>query len=131
MHSWLHKLLLILVTLAVAFAPLRGTLALPVAAAPAAEDHCAGMQHDPSQLQQLAQQDGQADGGHHDCQSGCNGSCCDQDCSTCLHHATVGLPASVFALRDAPARSYAVPVADSFPERPPTPLLRPPLLSRS
>ena len=120
-----HTLLLLLLTLAVATAPLRGAWALPDAGVPAAAPHCADMQ------QAMPQAD---HSGHHDihtertepCRSGCDGACCDQACGVCLHHSTPGLPLATIVLTDRPAHAGTLPAIDSIPERPPTPPLRPP-----
>ena len=130
MHRRLHKLLLILVTLSVAFAPLRGAWALPDTGTPDTESHCAGMQHDMQQMNYGADQSGKTDSQPRKCKSGCNGSCCDQGCSACLH-ATAAISASVIVLRDTLDHSHTLLPADNFPERHLKPPLRPPLAIHS
>jgi hypothetical protein len=130
MRRCLHKLLLILVTLSVAFAPLSGARALPDAGTTAdTESHCAGMQHDMQQMDHDADHGSRTDNDAHKCKSGCNGSCCDKSCSTCLH-AAVAIPASLIVLRHTPVHEHGLPVAETFPERHLKPPLRPPLALR-
>ncbi len=127
MRRRLHTLLLILVTLSVALAPLRGAWALPDdAGTTATESHCADMQ----QMNHDADPSGKTDSQPHKCKSGCNGSCCDQGCTACLH-ATAAIPVSVIILRDSPAPTHSLPLAGSFPERHLKPPLRPPLALHS
>ena len=130
MRRRLHILLLILVTLSVAIAPLRGAWALPDAGTANTGSHCAGMQHDMQQMNHDADPSGKTGSQPHKCKSDCNGSCCDQGCTTCLH-ATAAIPASVIMLRDSPAHTHSLPLADNFPERHLKPPLRPPLALHS
>jgi len=126
MRRRLHKLLLILVTLSVAFAPLRGAWALPDAGTADTESHCADMQ----QMNHDADPGGKSDSEPHKCKSGCNGSCCKQGCGICLHHANAVIPASLIVLCDTPVPEHGQTVADTFPERHLKPPLRPPLALR-
>jgi hypothetical protein len=126
MHRRLHKLLLLLVTLSVAFAPLRAAWALPEATTPDIESHCAGMQHDMQQMDHGTSHDGNTHNNSHKCKSGCNGSCCDKSCSACLH-ATAAIPASVIVLRATPDHEHDLPVAHNFSDRHLKPPLHPPL----
>ena len=122
MHRRLHTLLLILVTLSVALAPLRGAWALPEVTTPGTGSHCAGMQ----QMDHDAGHGDNTGNNSHKCKSGCNGSCCDKSCNLCLH-ATVAIPASVIVLHATPDHEHRLPVADNFPDRHLKPPLRPPL----
>ena len=126
MRRRLHTLLLILVTLSVALAPLRGAWAQPDTGTPDTDSHCAGMQHDMQQMNHDYDPGGKTDSRPHKCKSGCNGSCCDQDCTACLH-ATVALPVSMLMLRDSPVHTHYLPPLDNFPVRHLKPPLRPPL----
>ena len=126
MRRRLHKLLLILVTLSVACAPLRGAWAMPEAATPDTESHCAGMQHDMQQMDHDVDPGDNTDKPSHKCKSGCNGSCCDQGCDACLH-ATAAIPASAIVLHDIPVHECGLPVANGFTDRHLKPPLRPPL----
>ena len=127
----LHKHLLLLITLAVAIAPLRGVWALPDAGITDSASHCTGMQHTLQPMAQHAGHGSKAVGTPHKCKSGCNGACCDQNCSVCLHHTMAAIPTGVLVLRDTPVHAYRMSAADTFPERPPTPPLRPPLACHS
>ena len=130
MHRRLHTLLLILVTLSVALAPLRGAWALPETTTPDSGSHCAGMQHDMQQMDHGAGQGDNTGNKTHKCKSGCNGSCCDKGCSICLH-ATTAIPASVILLHPVPEHEHGLTVADNFPERHPDPPLHPPIATPS
>jgi hypothetical protein len=130
MYRGLHKLLLILVTLSVALAPLRGAWALPEAATPDTASHCAGMQHDMQQMDHDAGHGDSTGNNTHKCKSGCNGSCCDKSCSVCMH-ATAAIPAGVILLRAAPDHEHGLPVAYNFPDRHPDPPLHPPITIHS
>ena len=110
MHRRLHTLLLILVTLCVAFAPLRGAWSLPEVTTSDTESHCAGMQHDMQQMDHDAGHGGDTGNDSHKCKSGCNGSCCDKSCSTCLH-ATAAITAWVVMLHAAPGHEHGLPDA--------------------
>jgi hypothetical protein len=126
MHRRLHNLLLILVALSVAIAPLRGAWALPEATAADAPSHCTGMQHDMQQVNHHTDPGDKTDSKPQQCKPGCKGSCCDQNCSTCLH-ATAAVAASPVVLRDTPAHEHALPAADRVIKRYLKPPLRPPL----
>lgn len=127
MRRRLHTLLLVLVTLSVALAPLRGAWALPDDAGTTdTESHCAGMQHDMQQMNHHADQRGNTDSQPHKCKPGCNGSCCDQGCTACLH-GTAAISASLIVLRDSLIHMHGLLLADSVPERHLKPPLRPPL----
>jgi len=81
-----HKFLLIFLALALAIAPLRGALAVPVPADADDPSHCvqvqAGMQ---ASGHVAAMQDTTADTRDHDCKQGCGGDCCDGACNDCAH----------------------------------------------
>jgi len=126
MRHRLHKLLLILVTLSLAFAPLRGAWALPDAGTADTESHCAGMQHDMQQMDHDTGHGGKADNNPHKCKSGCNGSCCDKSCGACLH-AAAAIAVSLVVLPDTPVHEHSWPGTDAFSERHLKPPLRPPL----
>jgi len=86
MTTRLRTLLLLIITLALAFAPLRGALALPAVASTDTESHCAEMMHgmpaaDSSTQQQATTPDNPAE----DCCHQCDGSCADGNCADCVH----------------------------------------------
>jgi hypothetical protein len=130
MHRRLHTLLLILVTLSVALAPLRGAGALPEVATPGTGSHCAGMQHDMQQMDHDASHGDNTGNNSHKCKAGCNGSCCDKSCSVCMH-ATAAIPAGVIVLHATPDHEHGLPVADNYPDRHPDPPLHPPITIHS
>ena len=77
MSSRNRQLVLILVTLALVIAPLRGALALPVMTVADEPTHCQQMQ-DGMQAVAVDNQD-------HQCDQGCDGDCCDGACKACAH----------------------------------------------
>jgi len=126
MQKSLEKILLILVAVALAFAPLRGALAVSVAAEPAA--HCDQMQdgarvmdHDTG-----THDDAGAHQAGHGCDRGCDGSCCDGDCGTCAH-ASIALPNSLAGTPNLYNDSLTVVVSHRFTGRNPHPPFRPPI----
>jgi hypothetical protein len=127
MRYRLHKLLLLLVMLSVALSPLRGVWALPEVAMDDTEPHCAGMQHDTQQMNHHDMHGGKTDNKPHQCQSGCNGSCCKQGCNSCLHLAAAAIAPGPIVLHETPGQETAWPAANNFPERHLKPPLRPPL----
>jgi hypothetical protein len=85
MDKRMQKLLLVLITLALAALPLRGAWSIPDIAATDTESHCAQMQHasqDTGSMAGTQQPDHGADA-DRDCEQGCNGNCCDDSCNTC------------------------------------------------
>jgi len=122
MHGRLHNILLILITLSVAFAPLRGAWALPDMGTSDPGAHCAGMQ----QMDDNAQPDGDTSAKPHKCKSGCKGSCCQLGCTVCLNTATPAIPSGINVLQCTTTHTAAISASDSYPERPSTPPLRPP-----
>jgi len=73
----MRKFVLILVTLALAIAPLRAALALPVMVIADEPDHCEQMKE--------GMQDVAVDNQDHSCDQGCGGDCCDGACNACAH----------------------------------------------
>lgn len=126
MHRRPHRLLLLLLTLSVALAPLRVSWALPLEDAADAASHCTGMQHNMQHRQHHADPGDGTDSKPHRCKTGCNGACCNQGCASCLQHATSAIPASNIVLHEAPVDVPDPAVADRFPDRHPKPPLRPP-----
>jgi hypothetical protein len=125
MYRGLHKLLLVMVALSVALAPLRGALALPEPATPDTGSHCAGMQHDMQQMDHDTGHGSDTGNNSHNCKSGCNGACCDKSCSSCWH-ASAAIPASVILLHAAPDQERGLPAACNFTDRHLAPPLHPP-----
>jgi hypothetical protein len=81
----MKRLLLLLIALALAVAPLRGALALPSPASAGDDSHCAGMQHAMAHDNAGPVMHHEGDTGTPDrhCQAGCNGDCCDSACNHC------------------------------------------------
>ena len=100
MHTRLDKLVLLMVALALAVAPLRGTLAAPAEAVDEEmSSHCASMQHG-DDLTQMHHTDDSA-ASDKSCPDGCNGDCCGIACSSCAP--------PVSALLDGNAPEAAIP----------------------
>ena len=86
MNKRIQKLLLVLITLALAALPLRGAWSIADFPATETESHCAQMQHAMQDTTAIAdmQQHESGDSAARDCEQGCDGSCCDNACSTCV-----------------------------------------------
>jgi hypothetical protein len=128
-----HRLLLILLTLALAVAPLRGAWAAADISPVTASDgsaHCAQMQHGtPEQADtQTARDTIIKDSGP--CTHDCDGSCCDGACNACVH-VTPAIPDNTILLSGSTAGTPGTTPPQLFPERPAIPLLHPPASSRS
>ena len=111
-----HKLLLLLLTLALAIAPLRGAWAIADIPVAEIESHCAqlDMQHQDTDT-----------GSAHDCKQGCDGACCDDSCNSCVHVSTgISNSLTLTAAKTAPPHDITLPV--NFSVRTIIPLLRPP-----
>ena len=120
-----HKLLMVLLSLALTVSPLRGAWALPMTATADSESHCAQMQQDMNHADPvMGMNDRDTDTGHP-CNDDCNGSCCDDACTTC----TPATPALSYTALVTPG-TYKVLLnnitSDAFPERTVIPPLRPP-----
>lgn len=86
MDKRIQKLLLVLITLALAVLPLRGAWSIVDFPATDTESHCAQMQHAMQDTSVIAdmQQHESGDSAARNCEQGCDGSCCDDACSTCV-----------------------------------------------
>jgi len=120
-----RKLLLILLSLALAVAPLRGAWALPMTATADSAPHCAQMPHDMNHAGPVMGMHDRNTGSGHPCNNGCNGRCCDGACTAC----TPATPALAYAAVVIPGayRFFLNNLSpDTFPERTVIPPLRPP-----
>lgn len=126
MSQRMHKLILILVALALAVAPLRGTLALPAPATADEESHCASMQHTAAMPDVHHTDDAAKDG--QPCKAGCTGDCCDNACNSCVHPATALLDGDLTTAspRHLPLK---ITLLIHYSDRTVIPLLRPPASS--
>lgn len=86
MDKRIQTLLLVLIALALAVLPLRGAWSIVDFPATDTESHCAQMQHAIEDTGSMAgMQHPESDtGGTLDCEQGCDGSCCDDACNTCV-----------------------------------------------
>lgn len=117
MDKRMHRLLLVLVTLALVISPLRGALAFPDLTALNGDDHCAQM---PDGKHSMA--DKQRDA----CDQGCGGDCCDGACNSCVH-GSIALAGSAFVIPETPDRLLIIRAAPGFSARTHHPPLRPPI----
>ena len=133
MTNHLRKLLLLIITLALAFAPLRGALAQPATASSDTEPHCAGMMHSlpaaDSSTQQsnaatsrLSGQRNQAE----DCCQQCDGSCADSNCTDCVH-SSIAIANSIAINPELHNTAPASPLLVSCPPGNFSPPYRPPV----
>lgn len=128
MHRRTHKLLLILLTLALAVAPLRGAWAVPDTSPATATDsstHCEQMQHGKASDTGMHAGHDTAIESSGPCSQDCSGSCCDGACSACVH-ATPAIPGTITVLSGTTASTLNTTFSQVFPERPAIPLLHPP-----
>jgi hypothetical protein len=82
----MQKLLLVLITLALAAMPLRGAWSIADIPATDSESHCAQMTHaiqDTGSMADMQHPEHGADAAR-DCEQGCSGNCCDGACNTCV-----------------------------------------------
>ena len=127
MHTRLDKLVLLMVALALALAPLRGTLAVPAEAVDEEmSSHCASMQHDDDMTPMHHPDDSATN--DNSCPDGCNGDCCGIACSSCAP------PVSALLDGNAPEAAILHPSAPAatpihFSDHTIHPLLRPPASS--
>lgn len=127
MDKQIQKLLLILITLALAALPLRAAWSIADFPATDTESHCKQMQHasqDTLSMADMQHPEGSS-GSDRDCEQGCNGNCCDDSCNTCVH----GTSAISGTLTLSPgiagqAQNEVIPAA--FSGQIVIPLLRPP-----
>ncbi|MDB4409273.1 hypothetical protein N9235_00455 [Gammaproteobacteria bacterium] len=112
----LQKFLLILLTVSLAAAPLRSSWATPDIPATTPESHCA----------QLALQDTQSNNTDtKKCETGCDGSCCEGSCSSCIP-ASSAISAGLSLLPPVKTTSHQRISRVEFSGRSVIPLLRPP-----
>jgi len=124
----MDRLLLILVTVALVAAPLRGSFALPVPAAADEAEDCAHLQ-DGMQGMVHATDRHEAGAGQPDpgCDPGCAGDCCGGKCGTCAH-ASIALPGATLAIAGRYSRFHSVPVLQHCAGRTVHPPFRPPII---
>ena len=123
----MYKILLVIVASAVALAPLRGVLALPVIAAADDASHCLQMKngmHSPDQL--AGMQGSTADDSGHGCDQGCGGDCCDGACNACTH-GSLALSSVIIVLSDIHNNSLNLTVSFGVSGRTVHPPFRPPI----
>ncbi|MEN8108975.1 MAG: hypothetical protein ABFS22_13345, partial [Pseudomonadota bacterium] len=125
-----HKLLLVVLALALAISPVHGVPTLPMIDAADDTSHCARMQHDMQTANAPANAQLQEDGTGHQCEQGCNGGCCSGACSICAHGAFAMSDIVIVTLEFNDTTRTGLFLA-SFPERTVIPPLRPPAFLHS
>jgi hypothetical protein len=114
MDKRMQKLLLVILTLALAIAPLRAAWSIPDSPATDTESHCAQMQ----------QQEPDA-GSAEDCKQGCDGACCDDTCNACVH-GTITISGFLTVIPGITGTQHNEITPVIFTGRTVSPLLRPP-----
>jgi hypothetical protein len=128
MYRPVHRWLLCLLAVALAAAPLRGLLAMPVASATGGMSHCAHMQHAAMQRHAPPMQGGGSQMPCPGCKQGCGGGHC--------HHLCPGCSPVVFTAINHPIglatfdrlRIRPLPFADRYSDRTAPPPYRPPII---
>jgi hypothetical protein len=126
MTTRLRTVLLLIITLALAFAPLRGALAQPATASTDTESHCAGMMHDMPAADSTQQQATTADNTAEDCCQQCDGSCADSNCADCVH-SSIAIAYSIAINPDLHDAPQTASLLVSFPHGNFSPPYRPPV----
>jgi len=127
MKTRLRTLLLLIITLAIAAAPLRGALALTAHSSADTDSHCAGMMHsmpstgEGTQLQ-VDPEDSQAE----DCCHQCDGSCAGSGCTDCAHTG-IAIMSSMAIQPDLHNTTRTLPLPVSIPHGIFSPPFRPPV----
>jgi len=128
MKAPLHILLIITITVALAFAPLRGALAIAAVSSSDSYSHCAEMMHgmpspdNSSTRHHAATEDSEAD----DCCQQCDGSCAGSDCVDCVHSG-IAILNTVSIQPDSHGTPQTSPLLVSCPPGNFTPPYRPPV----
>jgi hypothetical protein len=127
MDKRMQKLLLIFITLALAALPLRGAWSIPNTPATDSESHCAQMQHASQDTLSMADMQHPQDstGPDRNCQQGCNGSCCNDTCNTCVHGTSI-IFGTLTLLPEIPGQLHDEIIPAAFSGQTVKPLLRPP-----
>ena len=127
MDRRLQKLLLVIITLALAIAPLRGAWAIPDIPATDNESHCAQMQHAIQDTGSMADMQQPESGTNPalDCEQGCDGSCCDDTCNTCVP-GTSAISGTLTLIPEVAGQPHNEVIPVAFSGHTVIPLLRPP-----
>ncbi len=120
-----HKLMMILLSLALAVSPLRATWALSMTATVDTDAHCAQMQEDKNAADSVMAKDDRNTGYGHPCNNDLDGASFDGACTSCAH-ATPALSYSAFVTPDNYVLYLNNISSDAFPKRTVIPPLRPP-----
>ena len=126
MTTRLRAVLLLIITLALAFAPLRGALTQPATASSGTESHCAGMMHSMPAADSSTQQATTPDNPAEDCCQQCDGSCADSNCTDCVH-SSIAIANSIAINPELHNTAPASPLLVSCPPGNFSPPYRPPV----
>ena len=127
MTTRLRTLLLLIITLALAFAPLRGALALPAVASTDTESHCTEMMHSmPAADSNTQQQATTPDNPAEDCCHQCDGTCADSNCADCVH-SSIAIANSIAINPERHNTAQTSPLLVRFPHSNFSPPYRPPV----
>lgn len=123
----MQKLLLVLITLALAALPLRGAWSIADIPATDSEPHCAQMQHaiqDTVSMADMQHTEHGADSAQ-DCEQGCSGNCCDDTCNTCVP-GTSAISSTLTLSPEVAGQPHNEVIPAAFSGQIVIPLLRPP-----
>ena len=127
-NTRLRTLLLITLTLALAFAPLRGALAIAALATASTDSSCAEMMSTmPSSSSSTIQHQHTTESSKmEDCCKDCDGDCADSNCVNCVN-ATTAILNTASLLPDSHSSAQTLPLLVSFPPGNFSPPFRPPV----
>jgi hypothetical protein len=127
MKAPLHTLLLITITFTLAFAPLRGVLAIAAVSSGGNDSHCAGMMHSmPSPDSSTPHHTVTQNSEDEDCCHQCDGGCTDSDCVDCVHSG-IAITNTVSIHPDSHSTPQTSPLLVRYPPGNFTPPYRPPV----
>ena len=126
-----HRLLLLLLSLALAMTPLRGALGHISLTTASSEHHCTQMSHGMHSPGKPVNHPAMPDSGDsgHDCSRGCNGTCCTGAC-TCVH-AAMAIPVSLWTVLLLTTAARHTRLFPGFTQRSLPPPFRPPVSATS
>ena len=125
----LRTLLLLIITLALACAPLRAAIDLPALPATDNDSHCAAMMHGMPAADSSKQQQATTSGNQtEDCCQQCDGSCADSSCADCVH-SSIAIACSIAITPDVHSTAQTTTLLVSVPPGNFSPPYRPPVSS--
>jgi hypothetical protein len=120
-----NKLLLAVMILALVITPLRGAWAFATPASTDDMSHCDQMDMSSTAMQADVHHPDTTPETGHQCETGCNGDCCDGSCNACAH-IVISLSNTIVVSQNLHNTPLSVTFPVSFPHRTIIPPLRPP-----